>query len=97
VNTEIRDNAVLSQTTWCAVREQEDQYLIYNRKTDELHLLPPTAHCVFQLCDGLNTVSDIVYILADVFHTDISGMRHVLDKYLSSLLERGIVEMALHE
>lgn len=37
----IAADTVLRQTTWCVMREQRDEYLVYNPRTDELHLISP--------------------------------------------------------
>jgi hypothetical protein len=32
---------LLTPTKWCVVRKQKERYLIYNSRTDEMHLVPP--------------------------------------------------------
>lgn len=86
-------DVVLRQTSWCAVSEQEEQYLVYNSRTDEMHLLPPTAYQVYRLCNGFNTVSAIEESV-----TNSSGMKDEivkehLYKFLSGLMDRGLVEV----
>ncbi len=43
---------VLGHTAHCTVRPQESQHLIYNNKTDEMHLVSPTGAYIYELCDG---------------------------------------------
>lgn len=86
-------DVVLRQTSWCAVSEQEEQYLVYNSRTDEMHLLPPTAYQVYRLCNGFNTISAMEESV-----TNSSGMKEEiikehLHKFLLGLMERGLVEV----
>ena len=89
----LTDETVLLPTTWCVVREQGEEFLIYNRKTDELHLLPPTGYFAFRLCDGVNTVADIEQQLASALSDCTSNLRSVLHDFLDKLIARGIVEV----
>ena len=97
MDADLMDEKVLWPTPWCVVREQGEQYLIYNRKSDELHLLPQTGYFVFQLCDGFNTVSDIEKQLVSMMEVDEIELRSVLHNYLIKLIERGILDMDRHE
>ncbi|MCA1993429.1 MAG: hypothetical protein LDL41_15520 [Coleofasciculus sp. S288] len=93
MDTILTDEAVLIPTTWCVVREQEEEFLIYNRKTDELHLLPPTGYLTFRLCNGVNTVADIEKQLASELSDCSSNLRSILHDFLNKLIVRGIVEV----
>lgn len=93
MNRVLTDETVLLQTTWCVVREQGKEFLIYNRQTDELHLLPPTGYFAFRLCDGVNTVADIERQLASDLGDRSSHLRNVLHDFLNKLIARGIVEV----
>lgn len=89
----LADDVVLRQTSWCAVSEQEQQYLIYNTRTDELHLLPLTAYQVYQLCNGFNTVSAIVESVTNSSDIEEESIKKHLCEFLSGLMERGLVEV----
>lgn len=41
-------------------KDRDNQFLLYNSHTDELHLLKPLAHEIFALCDGTKSVSEIL-------------------------------------
>jgi Coenzyme PQQ synthesis protein D (PqqD) len=83
---------VLSATGWCVLRKQKERYLVYNSHTDELHLIPPTGYCVYQMCDGLNTVGDIRRLLAEATGQDEADLQTLTDSFLCQLLDRGILE-----
>lgn len=89
----LTNETVLLPATWCVVREQGEEFLIYNRKTDELHLLPPTAYFAFRLCDGANTVADIEQQLASALNDRPSDLQNVLRDFLDKLIDREIVEV----
>jgi hypothetical protein len=89
----LTDETVLQPTSWCVVREQGTEFLVYNRKTDELHLLPPSGYFTFRLCDGVNTVADIEQQLACELGDRSANVRSVLHDFLDKLMARGIVEV----
>jgi coenzyme PQQ synthesis protein D (PqqD) len=94
MSADLASDVVLQPTPWCTVREQEDRYLVYNPRTDELHLVPPTGFYVFSLCDGLNTVDEIQTRLEKVLAGDSMQLRQRLHAFLACLIERGILELA---
>ena len=40
-------------------RENDDSYLLYHPRTDELHLVSASAEAIFRLCDG-RSISQVV-------------------------------------
>jgi hypothetical protein len=94
MNAELSAGTVLQPTPWCTVREQEERYLIYNSRTDELHLMPPTGFYVFSTCDGLNTVEEIQARLEKSLPGSSATVRQRLHAFLAGLIERGILEVA---
>ena len=45
----VATHTVPRPTPWCVAREMEDRYLVYNVKTDEMHLIHPVGYYVYQL------------------------------------------------
>jgi Coenzyme PQQ synthesis protein D (PqqD) len=90
----IPGEAVLKQTSWCTVREQEDRYLVYNPQTDELHLIPPTGFYTYALCDGARTVGEVQAVLADQIPADRARLQSCLHRFLADLIARGILEVS---
>lgn len=86
-------NDVLKPTKWCIAREQKGGFLFYNSRTDELHLVPPTGHYVYQLCDGLRTIGDIESILSQALQNPSHEVREALQAFLSCLVARGVLEI----
>jgi hypothetical protein len=78
-------DTVLCPTTWCVVREQREEFLVYNPRTDELHLISPFGHYLYRLCDGLRSVAEIQALL------DPARGSAVPD-FLAMLAARGLVE-----
>lgn len=77
-------------TPWCIVREQERGHLLYNPRTDELHLLQPTGYYIYRLCDGLRTVAEVAQELARATGgTEVTGPTA---HFLAALVERGLLE-----
>ena len=89
----LKKNYILRQSDSCVMRIQEQQYFIYNTKTDEMYLLPPVAFYVLQLCNGLNTVGELEDVLCDFFVVSSEVAKIKLNEFLRSLLDRKIVEL----
>jgi len=89
---ELKDHNIPRKTSCCVVRPQEKQYVVYNTRTDELYLLPPTAFYIYQLCNGTYTVENLEMLLKDSFdETEMLKIR--LRDFLMRLIERGILEV----
>lgn len=84
---------ILKSTPWCVVREQEDQYLVYNSRTDELHLLPPTGFYAYRLCNGWRKLDEIEQELQARMTEEPATLSDGLRKFFGMLLDRGIVEL----
>jgi len=80
--TIVADGVVLCPTTWCVLRPQVGEFLVYNSRTDELHLIGPLGHYLYLLCDGLRTVADIQRLVPG---HDVAG-------FLADLVDRGVLE-----
>jgi len=85
-------DTVLVHTSHCVVREQEEQHLIYNTKTDEMYLIPKTGTYLYELCDGLATIEEIVNAFAQVLNNNGSALRAQLKGFLEKLVDRGILK-----
>jgi hypothetical protein len=90
----ITDKTVFDRTEWVVVRPQKGSYLFYNSRTDELHLIPPTGHAVYELCDGLRTVDQIGDQLSEGIDAKPLQLRDRLTDFLGALEARGLVERA---
>jgi len=89
----INDTTIPWPAPGCVIRKQEEQYLIYNRKSDELHLIPPTGYFVFQLCDGFNSIADIENLIASSLNSDKAELQRVVYDFIGKLVERGILNL----
>jgi hypothetical protein len=85
---------IFDRTPWVVVRPQKGSYLFYNSRTDELHLIPPTGHTIYELCDGLRTVNDIGNHVSEALDAEPSELRERLSDFLTALEARGLVERA---
>lgn len=91
---EITNDTIFDRTSWVVVRPQKENYLFYNSKTDELHLIPPTGHAIYELCDGLRSVEDICDYVSAAVDGEPSTWRERLQEFLRALETRGLVERA---
>ena len=90
----IANETIFDRTTWVVVRPQKGSYLFYNSRTDELHLIPPTGHAIYELCDGLSTVDDIRDRVSKALDAEPAVLRERLKGFLGALEARGLVERA---
>lgn len=88
----VTGKSVFEQPAWVVVRPQKGRYLFYNSRTDEMHLIPPTGHAAYCLCDGINNVDDVATSLSPAIGVTPSTLRIRLEKFLAELELRGLVE-----
>ena len=89
----LNENTVLTATDWCVVRPQKGHYVVYNSRSDELHLMSESAYCVFQLCEGLNTAGEIRRLVTEATGDDETKVETRVDTFLRGLITRGLVEV----
>lgn len=94
---ELKNHTLLSPTSFCTVRNQDDYYLFYNCRTDELHLLSSTGLYVYQLCDGATTLGDIEERMSKMLQVDREILRPRLHNFVEQLLSRRILEGENHD
>ena len=75
------------------VRAQRDEFLFYNSRTDELHLIPPTGEFVYGLCDGVKTVAEIIRAIAASVNAEELRVTERVTGFLQALENRGLVEL----
>jgi hypothetical protein len=83
--------SVLGPAAYCIARPQLEGFVVYNPRTDELHLLNAKSYCVYQLCDGLHSVAEIQAALGV---TDAEGgCPDEIRVFLEKLVARGLLEI----
>lgn len=87
----LMDDTILVGTPHCVLREQENQYVVYNARTDELHLIPALGHYLYHLCDGLRDVGSIWRAFTSAAPED-ADVRTCITAYLEKLVARGILQ-----
>lgn len=87
-------NTVFRPAPNVVVRRQRGQFLFYNSRTDELHLVPSDGYDVFCRCDGTRTVEEIIRELSPLFDASQSDVDSGVHQFLGALESRGILEQA---
>jgi hypothetical protein len=73
--------------------ESEGNYLLYNPRTDQLHLLDARGKCIFDLCDG-RAIDDVVNEGAQLSKDEASPLTpEAVLEFLCSLRRRDLVVM----
>jgi len=83
---------IYSPATRCVVRRQEEQYLIYNTETDELHLLSPIGFYLYSLCDGSSPLNELQEIFSAIARHETDALEIPVAEFFNRLSARGIVE-----
>ena len=91
--------SILTQSPYCTVREQELQYLIYNTHSDEMHLISPVGHYIYQLCNGINSVEEISgrFSSSAENNSNLNSEHDPVVQYLKHIFQRGLVQIACYE
>src|SRR5687768_7149229 len=77
----------------CVIRPLEKGFLVYNKRTDELHLMSDGAFEVYRMCDGARYPREIVdEVCGACGGADPAVARRCAYAFLSALTERGLVE-----
>jgi hypothetical protein len=83
--------SVLGPTPYCIARPQLEGFVVYNPRTDELHLLNAESFCVYQLCDGLLSIAEVQS--ATGASSNDSAVSAEIRSFLEKLIARGLLEI----
>lgn len=78
-------------------QEDDDNFLLYNPETDQLHMVSREGKAIFDMCDG-RSIDDIVLEGANLLQpageaqTDLEPYRGEVLSYLCALRKRALVE-----
>lgn len=73
-------------------RDLGDEYLIYDRPRDQVHVLNGTARKILLLCDGVHTAEQIAAALAETYGIDEATARDDTKRTLRELSELGALD-----
>lgn len=90
---QLSENTILAPASQCTVRQHDQEYLVYNVKSDELHLIPQIGFFVYQLCDGITNIREIQEELQSRCVSTGGDLQERLYSYVDQLVERGILEI----
>jgi len=93
----IADDSIVRRAVGCTSRVQVDQVLIYNPKTDELHLIPTDAYQIVELCESGIRAGTIIDMVASAACVDRSEAAVAVVDFIQSLEVRGILEIETNE
>lgn len=77
------------------LREIEGEVLVYDERTHRVWCLNPSSACIWQLCDGRNTVEDIAAGAAKALGPAVNESLVLLT--LDELGEKGLLEAGIVE
>lgn len=72
------------------INQVEDGFVAIDRPNERMHFLNGTAFFVYSLCDGTNTVEDIVRLAGTAYGLDASPGDEV-DSALAMLEKEGLI------
>jgi PqqD family protein of HPr-rel-A system len=70
-------------------RDLGDEYLIYDRRSDQVHVLNGTARDILLLCDGSRTAEQVAEALVQEYGVDQATARSDVDSTIRALSDLG--------
>ena len=71
--------------------EADDGYIVYHRERDRVHFLNHTAVLILELCNGKNSVDEMVKMLKKGYGLDSSPEQEIYE-LLSSFEREGLIK-----
>jgi len=68
-----------------------DEYLFYDTRDEQVHVLNGTARRIYILCDGTKTEEELADAFAETFRLDVPTARRDIEETLMRLLELGLI------
>jgi PqqD family protein of HPr-rel-A system len=74
------------------IDEIDADLLVYDPKSDHLHLLNATASTIWELCDGSRASQEIVEEIVKHFSSENHDIKAQVEGALQQLYEKGLIE-----
>ena len=75
-----------------AARLVDGELVLYDPRTQRLHVLNPTAGLAWRLCDGQHDQASLVAALAELYPQDREAIAHDVDRLIERLHGEGLLE-----
>lgn len=73
-------------------KKNNDKIVLFDARSGKLFELSETAACIWELCNGKNSESDIVSILAKEFARDENEIRGDIMEFLEDMYKKGFLD-----
>jgi|SRR5947209_15935845 len=74
------------------IKPADDGYIIYQPDQDRVHFLNPTAVFILELCNGKNSVEEIVELVKQAYGLDDEPVSKVVSDALGSMKAEGLLQ-----
>jgi radical SAM protein with 4Fe4S-binding SPASM domain len=74
------------------VEEMDGDLILADFQTSQMHVLNPIAAAVWDMCDGRQTVDDMVRLLAEHFQVESAQVRPDVERMLEEFRSKGLLE-----
>jgi len=78
----------------CHMEELDDEVLLYNPTNNKTLYINKSASVIWQLCNGGQTVEDIITMIQEAYPSDDDSLRQDILDTLNSLAENDAVNLA---
>ena len=78
----------------CHMEELDDEVLLYNPTNNKTLYINKSASVIWQLCNGDQTVDEIINMIQDAYPSDDEGLRQDILDTLNSLADNDAVTIA---
>ena len=73
-------------------KKNNAKIVIFDAKSGKLFELSETATCIWELCDGKNTVDDIISVLAKEFNKDEADIRVDILEFMEDMYKKRFLD-----
>lgn len=73
------------------VTESDDGYAVYDPNNEKVHFLNATGILILELCNGKNTINDIIGLIAKTFNLTDMPVEEITS-YIDNLYSEGLLE-----
>jgi hypothetical protein len=73
-------------------REDEEIYIL-DATGESIHKLNQTASCIWELCDGSNTVEKIILEISSIYDVDTETAAQTTVDFLETMVKKDLIEM----
>lgn len=93
---EVTSDARPRQMPDVTASDLDDELVLYNLRTDQVHVLNATAAAIWELCDGSLSVREIADVLAEACRVPLARVEPDVQNMLAEFHAAGLITLDGH-